>query len=134
MINRVTLIGNVGKDPEIKRVGDNNVANFSLATSETYKDKSGNKQTNTEWHNITIWGKLADVVEKYVKKGDRLYLEGKISYRSYDDKEGVKRYVTDIVCNSMTMLGGKPEEKTEYEKPTVTETPDAPVDDSGLPF
>lgn len=134
MINRVTLIGNVGKDPEIRTAGDNNVANFSLATSETYKDKSGNKQTNTEWHNITIWGKLADVVEKYVKKGDRLFLEGKISYRSYDDKDGVKRYVTDIVCNSMTMLGGKPEEKTEYEKPTATKTPDAPVDDSGLPF
>jgi single-strand DNA-binding protein len=132
MINKAILIGNVGKDPEIRTVGDNKVANFSLATSETYKDKSGNKQTNTDWHSITIWGKLADVVERYVKKGDRLYLEGKISYRSYDDKEGVKRYVTDIVCNSMTMLGGKQEEKHEYQAPTVETAGDEAGND--LPF
>ncbi len=107
-INKVILVGNVGKDPEVRHL-DNGVAvaKFPLATSETYKNKNGEKVTNTEWHNIVIWRGLADVVEKYVKKGNSLYIEGKIKTRSWDDKDGNKRYATDIVADSMEMLGGK---------------------------
>jgi len=114
MVNKVILIGNVGKDPEVRQAGNSKVANFSLATSENYKDKQGNKQTKTEWHNITIWGNLASVVERFVKKGDKIFLEGKVVTRSYE-KNGEKRYATDIVCSQMTMLGGgsKTEKKEE---------------------
>jgi len=114
MVNKVILIGNVGKDPEVRQAGNSKVANFSLATSENYKDKQGNKQTKTEWHNITIWGNLASVVERFVKKGDKILLEGKVVTRSYE-KNGEKRYATDIVCSQMTMLGGgsKTEKKEE---------------------
>lgn len=108
MINKVILVGNVGKDPEVRHLDSGvAVAQFSLATSETYKDKSGNKTTQTEWHNLVLWRGLADVAEKYVKKGDPLYIEGKIRSRSYDDKEGVKRYVSEIVVDTMQMLGRK---------------------------
>ena len=106
-INKVILIGNVGKDPEVRKLDSGvSVANFSLATSETYK-KDGEKITNTEWHNIVLWRGLAEVAEKYVKKGDPLYIEGKIRSRSYDDKEGNKRYITEIFGDSMEMLGRK---------------------------
>lgn len=118
MLNKVILIGNVGKDPDIKIFDNGNkAASFSLATSETYKNKAGEKVTNTEWHNIVIYGKLADIVENYVKKGQLLAVEGKIKTRSYE-KDGEKRYVTDIVCHEMKMLGkmeGKPvNEETPY--------------------
>ena len=107
MINRVQLLGNVGKDPEVKHLDSGSVvANFSLATSETYKNKAGEKVSTTEWHNVIIWGKLAEVVEMWVKKGSQLFLEGKITTRSWEDKEGNKRYMTEIVCNNMQMLGG----------------------------
>ncbi|MCT4636921.1 MAG: single-stranded DNA-binding protein [Bacteroidales bacterium] len=106
MINKVTLVGNVGKDPEIKYLDqDTVVARFPLATSESYNNPNGERITNTEWHNITIWRGLAKVVEKYVKKGDLLYLEGKIRTRSYDDKDGVKKYFTEVQVNEMKMLG-----------------------------
>ena len=108
MVNKVILIGNVGKDVEVQEVGTTKVAKFSLATSESYT-KNGEKVTNTEWHNITIWGKLADVCEKYVKKGDKLFLEGKIQYREYE-KDGVKKYFTEINAYSMQMLGGQKKE------------------------
>lgn len=111
MLNKVTLIGNVGQNPEIKELeGGKKVASFSLATSENYKDREGNKQTNTEWHSIVIWGKLADIVESYVKQGSQLYLEGKLRTRSWEDKETkAKRYATEIICDKMNMLGGKPD-------------------------
>jgi len=122
-INKVILIGNIGQDPEIRRLESGmQVANFSLATSEIYKDKQGNKQTNTEWHNIQIWGSLADVVERYVKKGDKLYLEGKIKTSSWEDKEGNKKYKTDIICNIMQMLGNR----TNNKSPESEESDDLP--------
>lgn len=127
-MNKVILIGNVGKDPEIKAVGTSKVANFSLATTENYKNKNGEKVTNTEWHNIVIWGKLADVVESYVKKGAKLVLEGKITTRSYE-VEGVKKYVTDINCNNMTMLGSSNNSSTSSHSPSLN---DGVSDD--LPF
>lgn len=104
MFNRVTLIGNLGNDPEVKVFdsGDK-VANFTMATSENYKDKNGEKQTKTEWHNIKVWGNIVAVVEKYLKKGSKVFVEGKITTRSYD-KDGEKRYVTEINLQNLKML------------------------------
>lgn len=108
MINRIMLIGNTGRDPEIRVTSSGTkVAAFSLATSETYKDHKGDKQTETQWHNIKVWGKLAEVAEKYIRKGQLLYIEGKVAYSSYDDKDGNKKYVTEIVASNLQMLGGK---------------------------
>lgn len=104
-INKVILIGNVGKDPEV-RFYDNNVskATFSLATSERYKNKNDEVVTNTEWHNVVAWRGLAQTIEKYVKKGSLLYVEGKITYKSYDGNDGQKKYFTEILADSIKML------------------------------
>ena len=109
-LNKVMLIGNLGKDPEVRYLeGGTAVANFPIATSESYKDKnSGERITNTEWHNIVLWRGLAEVAEKYLKKGNQVYIEGKIRTRAWEDKEGQKRYTTEVVGDTMTMLGGKP--------------------------
>jgi len=104
MVNKVILVGTVGKDPEVRNTQNNKVATFSLATNESYKDKNGEKKTVTEWHNVVIWGKLVEIVEKYVKKGNHLYLEGKLSSRSWEDQNGTKRYITEVIVHSMTML------------------------------
>lgn len=130
MSNRVHLIGNVGKDPEVRTVGDTQVANFSLATSESFKDKSGEKKTVTQWHNIQIWRGLADVAKKYVHKGDKLYVSGKVTYREYTDKEGTKKYITEIVCDEMEMLGA-PKGDTGA-KPQQESAPEP--DEDNLPF
>jgi len=111
MINKVILVGNVGKDPEYRQTDTSELVKFPLATSEKYKD-----QTHTEWHNIVIWGKLAGIVNQYVKKGQLLYLEGKIKTRSYDDADGNKKYMTEIVCFSMQMLGKKEEPQNEFDR------------------
>ena len=106
-VNKVILIGRVGNEPDIKVIGEKKVANFSFATSETYKDKnSGDKIENTEWHRITIWGSLADVVENYTKKGSKLYLEGKNMTRSYE-KDVHTFYVTEVICDQLIMLDKK---------------------------
>lgn len=106
-LNKVLLIGNVGGDPEIRVLTNGNkVANFSLATSESYNDKNGQKQTVTEWHRIEIWDGLATVVEKYVKKGDPIYIEGKIKYEKWTDQNGVEKNGVRIRALSMQMLGG----------------------------
>lgn len=107
-VNKVILVGNTGRDPEVKYL-DNGVAlaKFTLATNERYKNKNGENVKNTEWHNIVLWNKLAEIAEKYVNKGDMLYIEGKIRTRSYDDKEGNKKYFTEIRGDNMTMLGRK---------------------------
>lgn len=107
-LNKVLLIGNVGGDPEIRVLPNGNkVANFSLATSETYNDRNGQKQTNTEWHRIEIWDGLANVVEKYVKKGDPIYIEGKIKNERWTDQNGVEKTGVRIRALSMQMLGGR---------------------------
>lgn len=112
-VNKVILVGNLGKDPEVKYLeGGVAVAKFPLATSETFKDKSGAKKEQTEWHNIVLWRGLAEVADKYLKKGDTVYIEGKIRSRSFDDKEGIKRYSTDIVADTMTMLSKKRDDAT----------------------
>lgn len=121
MVNKVILVGNVGSDPEVKSVGESKVANFSFATSETYKDKNGDKKTITEWHRIVIWRGLAEIVERYVKKGDKLYLEGKIQTRSWDDKDGTKKFSTEIVVSDMKMLGSVKKEENSNPAPMPPE-------------
>lgn len=106
-VNKVILIGNLGKDPEVRHLENGAVvANFPLATSETYKDRnSGERKTQTDWHNIVMWRGLAEVAEKYLKKGNSVYVEGKLRTRSWEDKDGNTRYTTEVVADSMTMLG-----------------------------
>lgn len=135
-VNKVILIGNLGKDPEsftfengVKKVS------FSLATTESYKDKDGNRVDQTEWHNVVLWRGLADVAEKYLSKGNTVYIEGKIKTRSWDDKEGVKRYTTEIYADNMTMLGGRREQSNGTNQ--VAEPPaanDIPAPEDDLPF
>jgi single-strand DNA-binding protein len=107
-LNKAILIGNLGQDPEIRTTGGGQrVAQFSLATTRTWNDQSGQKQEKTEWHRMVAWGRLVDVIERYVKKGDRLYVEGEIQYRQYEDKEGVTKYTTEINVREMIMLGSR---------------------------
>ncbi|MBE0598819.1 MAG: single-stranded DNA-binding protein [Desulfuromonadales bacterium] len=110
-VNKVILVGNLGKDPELRYTPSGAaVATFSLATSERFKDKSGQMQEKTEWHNIVCWRQLAEICGKYLHKGKQVYIEGRIQTRSYDDKEGNKRYMTEIVADQMQMLGRAGEE------------------------
>ncbi len=105
-VNKVILVGNVGKDPEVRYLESGvALARFPFATSETYKSKEGERITTTEWHNIVLWRGLAEVAEKYIKKGSQLYIEGRIRTRSYDDRDGNKRYMTEIIADQMQMLG-----------------------------
>jgi len=107
-VNKVILIGNLGKDPEVRHLeGGTAVASFTLATSETYKDKNGQRIEQTEWHTVVVWRALAEVAEKYLKKGMTVYVEGKLRTRSWEDKDKVKRYSTEIVGDTFTMLGKK---------------------------
>ncbi len=105
-VNKVILVGNLGKDPEVRHLDNGRaVANFPIATSEVYKNREGERVTNTEWHNVVLWTPLAEVAEKYLKKGNQVYIEGKITTRSYEDKEGQKKYITEVVGREMTLLG-----------------------------
>jgi single-strand DNA-binding protein len=108
-LNKVMLIGRLGKDPEVRYINDNvAVANFSLATSEYYKDAQGQRIEKTEWHNIVVWRGLADVAGKYLKKGSQVFIEGKLQTRSYDGQNGDKKYITEVVANDFRMLDTKP--------------------------
>ena len=111
-INKAILVGNLGKDPELRYTANGQaVATFSLATTEKFKSKSGEAQERTEWHNIVAWGNLAEICGKYLTKGKQIYCEGRIQSRSYDDRDGNKRYITEIVISDMQMLGGRPGEE-----------------------
>lgn len=106
MKNKVQLIGHVGQEPEIKNLdGGKKVANITLATNEVYYRDNGDKVEQTEWHKVVAWGKTAEVIEKYVNKGKEIAIEGKLTHRSYDDKNGEKRYVTEVVANEILLLG-----------------------------
>ncbi len=108
MTNKVQLIGNLGKDPEVKKLeSGKTLAKLTLATSETYKNVKGEKVTDTQWHNLVAWGKTAEIAEEYLKKGSKVAVEGKLVNRSYEDKEGNKRYVTEVLVNEFLMLGAK---------------------------
>ena len=138
-LNKVMLIGNLGKDPDVRTL-DNGVAlvTFPLATSESYKDKNGEKVARTEWHNIVVWRGLAEIASKILHKGSRTYIEGKLSSRSYTDKEGHKKYNTEIIADQILALDNK-DSKLSRENPDVSEdfsnlsdqsTTFAPDDDS----
>ncbi|AJR02957.1 single-stranded DNA-binding protein [Siansivirga zeaxanthinifaciens] len=104
--NKVQLIGNLGNDPEIINLeSGKTLAKFTIATNESYKNNKGEKITDTQWHNVVAWGKTAEIIEKYVTKGKEIAIEGKLTSRSYDDKDGNKRYITEIVCNELLLLG-----------------------------
>ena len=146
-VNKAILVGNVGKDPEVRYLeGGTAVASFSLATSEVYKNKSGEKVTQTEWHNIVAWRHLAELAEKYIVKGRQLYIDGRITTRTWDDKDGNKRYTTEIIANSIQLLGRKGDDnvegqaskpaapKSETSKPDKPEFSEESVEEDDLPF
>ncbi len=106
--NKVQLIGNLGNNPEIITLDSGKkLAKISIATNETYKNAQGEKVTDTQWHNVVAWNKTAEIIEKYLEKGNEVAIEGKLTSRSYEDKDGTKKYITEIVCNELLMLGGK---------------------------
>lgn len=118
-LNKAMLIGNLGKDPELKYTPSGKaVCSFSIATSESWKDQEGNKQEKTEWHNIVSWGKLAEICGEYLKKGKKVYIEGKLQTRTWE-KDGVKHYSTEIVADQLVMLDGKQESKPAHSQDTI---------------
>ena len=104
MKNRVQLIGHVGQDPEIKQLENGRVANFTIATNDSYTNAKGEKVEQTEWHRVSAWGKTVDIIEQLLKKGSHVSIEGKLTHRSYDDKDGNKRYITEVVANELVLL------------------------------
>lgn len=139
-VNKVILLGRVGKQPEVKQVGENKVANFSLATSEKFNDKNGNKVENTEWHNIVFWGKQAELIERYVNKGDELYIEGSIKTETYE-KDGEKRYTVKIKGSAITFVSRSKKEGEMHhvqseaiQSSTRNEAPFESQDTDQLPF
>lgn len=113
-VNKAIIVGNLGKDPEVKFLTNGDaVCSFSIATTDSWKDKEGQKQEKTEWHNIVMYRKLAEIAGEYLKKGSPIYVEGALQTRKWTNKEGQERYTTEIVANSMQMLGGKPQEKQQ---------------------
>jgi len=145
-LNKVMLIGNVGKDPEVRHL-DSGVATttITLATSETYTDKtSGQRVTNTEWHNVVLWRQLAELAEKYIRKGSQIFVEGKIRTRNWDDKDGQKRYTTEVVADNVRLLGRRDDNPATqqqstpagggYAQPAPAAVPEQPAENDDLPF
>ncbi|MGE5314937.1 MAG: single-stranded DNA-binding protein [Acidobacteriota bacterium] len=140
-LNKVMLIGNLGKDPELKYTNSGvAVATFSVATPDSWKDQDGNMQERTEWHNIVAWRKLAEICGEYLKKGKKVYIEGKIQTRSYE-KDGVKKYITEIVADQLVMLdsaGGGAGARSGADAPDISQTseplPPGPAGEEDLPF
>lgn len=141
-VNKVILVGNLGKDPEVRHLENGaSVANFSIATTETYKDRTtGERVDQTEWHNIVLWRGLAEVAEKYLKKGSQVFIEGKLRTRSWE-KDGITRYTTEVVGDNMTMLGGKGDsgggsQGNQSQQQSEPAAPSAPTSDAtdDLPF
>ena len=144
-LNKVMLIGRLGKDPDIRVTQDGvSVANFSLATSDFYPDKSGTRQERTEWHNIVAWNKLADIAKRYLVKGRQVYVEGRIRTREWDDKDGNKRRTTEVIATQMVLLGSRAQNADTGAQPVepVSRTPaepeqafgDAGITDNDIPF
>jgi single-strand DNA-binding protein len=122
-VNKAILVGHLGRDPEMRYVPSGDaVANFSIATTESWKDKQGVKQEKTEWHRISMFGKQAEIAGEYLKKGSSVYIEGRIQTRTWQDKEGNERQTTEIVADRMQMLGGKPSGQTESPQPAQSKT------------
>ncbi len=134
MLNKVTLIGHLGQAPIVRYMPNGDaVCNFSLATSEKFTEKSGNKAEKTEWHNIVIYRKLAEIAGQYLKKGSQVYLEGKIQSRKYTDKNGVERTAYEIVCHEMKMLGGNEAQHMQPALPANQEPPAPPAARNAVP-
>lgn len=134
MLNKVILIGNVGNEPTIKALdGGVKTANLRLATSKRFKGADGEMKEVTQWHNVEMWRNLADVVDKYVRKGDKLYIEGELNYRTYTDKEGIERMVTSIVASDLKMLSPKAQNAQQAVAPAPVVEPPQPAYE-GLPF
>ncbi len=134
-VNKAILIGNLGADPELRYTpGGQAVASFSMATTERFKNKDGEQQERTEWHNIVCWKRTAEIANEYLKKGSPVYIEGRIQYRSYEDKDGIKRYRTDIVAQRLQLLGARGKVEDEQKQPPETPEPQTPADDDDLPF
>lgn len=131
-VNKVIVLGNLGKDPELRHLPNGDaVCNFSLATTESWKDKDGNKQDKTEWHNVVIFRKLAEIAGEYLKKGRPVYIEGRLQTRKWQDKEGKDRYTTEIVADQMQMLGSREEAKEVAKTPASANFDDM---ESDIPF
>ena len=150
-VNKVILLGNLGKDPEMKVTpADKPVAKFSLATNERYKDKDGNWQDRTEWHNIVLWERLAEIAGEYLKKGSKVYIEGRIRTDSWDDKQtNQKKYMTNIIANELVLLGGRGEggggesstrgvatggNNFDQREPEPASATSSPISDEDIPF
>jgi len=131
-VNKVILVGNLGKDPEVRHLESGvMVANFPLATTETYRDRNtGERRQTTEWHNVVLWRGLAEISEKYLKKGNQVYIEGKLRTRSWQDQEGNTRYTTEVIADNMTMLGGRPSEGATAPLSTITAEETAPASEN----
>ena len=141
-LNKAILIGNLGRDPEVRYTpGGLAVANFSMATSETWTNKEGEKETRTEWHRIVAWGKLGEICGEYLSKGKQIYIEGRIQTREWEDKEGNKRYTTEITASQMLMLGSResagesrPSPSSDMDSPNLPEPPISKTKDDDIPF
>lgn len=138
MVNRVFLIGRLGRDPEVRHTASGSaVANFSIATDERWTDSEGNRQTRTEWHNIVVWRKLAEICGQYLRKGRLVFIEGRIQTREWDDRDGNKRKTTEIVASNMQMLGGRGDSE-EPSQPQQKKEPqnnmEIGITDDDIPF
>lgn len=141
-MNKIILIGRAGKDPETVKTETVNITKFSLATSEYFKDKQGEKKEVTEWHNIVCFSNLATIAEKYIHKGDQVCIEGKVQTRSWEDKDGNKKYTTEVIANNIELLGSKKDKpaeppesdfpKSRFDKEQIQD--DTPTDSDSLPF
>ena len=134
-VNKVVLVGHLGGDPETRFLPSGAaVANFNLATNESWKDTNGEFQDKTEWHRCVMFGKSAELAGDLLKKGQLAYIEGKLQTRNWEDKDGVKRYTTEVVCDMFTMLGRKMDSAETQERPKPNESEDSPLEDDELPF
>ncbi|MEN8230578.1 MAG: single-stranded DNA-binding protein [Bacteroidota bacterium] len=134
-VNKVILVGNVGKDPETRYIDESTaITKFPLATSETYKNRSGERISNTEWHNVVLWRGLAQVAEKYVKKGTQIYIEGRIKTRSYDDADGNRKYITEIVGDQLQLLGRKSDDASGGANQGETQAPQSNTEQAQAPM
>jgi len=133
-VNKVILVGRLGADPQLKYTPSGRAnASFNIATNLVWKDQDGNQQEKTEWHRVTAWGKLAEVIGEWLKKGSYVYIEGRLQTRSYDDNNGVKKWITEVVATDLEMLGKKGEESTDKEAIPPEEIPEG-NEESDLPF
>jgi single-strand DNA-binding protein len=141
-VNKVILVGRLGRDPESRYTSAGQaVCNFTLATDESFRDRSGERQKRTEWHRIVVWGKQAEIAQQYLRKGSLVFIEGRIQTRQWDDREGQKRTTVEVVANNFRMLGGRAEggappvpAETESSAPAAEEAPSSEISDEDIPF